>query len=128
MTGFTGSVRYMSPEVGTGKPYNEKVDVYSFSILLWYFMALEPPFGLYTEKMILEGVPQGKRPVLMDPWPEGINKLMNMCWSNKIKSRPSFDTVMRLLKEEVAAVDPTRTMEMYHYAAHPPSESSIDFP
>ena len=29
MTGGTGSMRYMAPEVALGKPYNEKVDVYS---------------------------------------------------------------------------------------------------
>lgn len=128
MTSFTGSVRYMSPEVGTGKPYNEKTDVYSFSILLWYFMALEPPFGLYTERMIQDRVPQGKRPVLMDAWPEGIKKLLNMCWSGKIKVRPSFVKVMKLLKEEVFAVDPDRVVEMHHYPANPPIEASIEMP
>jgi len=126
MTGFTGSVRYMSPEVGTGKPYNEKADVYSFSILLWYFMALEPPFGLYTPRMIRERVPKGNRPVLMDAWPEGVKKLLNVCWSGKIKSRPSFETVMKLLKVEVAAVDPERALEMHHYAAKQPVEASIE--
>lgn len=126
MTGFTGSVRYMSPEVGTGKPYNEKADVYSFAILLWYFMALEPPFGLYTERMILDRVPKGNRPVLMDAWPEGVKKLLNMCWSGKISSRPSFETVMKLLTKEVTSIDPSKALEMRHYPAKPPVEASID--
>lgn len=126
MTGFTGSVRYMSPEVGTGKPYNERTDVYSFGILLWYFMALEPPFGLYTERMIQDRVPKGNRPILMDAWPEGVKKLLNRCWSGKIKSRPSFTTIMKLLKDEVAAVDPHRVHEMHHYAAKPPVEARIE--
>ena len=128
MTAFTGSVRYMSPEVGTGKPYNEKADVYSFSILLWYFMALEPPFALYTERMIRDRVPKGNRPILMDAWPEGIKKLINMCWSGKIKARPSFVTVMKLLKEEVSALDPDRVGEMHHHPAKPPVEASIEMP
>lgn len=34
-TGRCGSVLYMAPEVARGKPYNEKVDVFSFAILAW---------------------------------------------------------------------------------------------
>jgi len=33
--GRCGSLLYMSPEVARGKPYNEKVDVFSFGILAW---------------------------------------------------------------------------------------------
>ena len=35
LTGNTGSLRYMAPEVALKLPYNEKVDVYSFGIILW---------------------------------------------------------------------------------------------
>eukprot|EP00640_Fibrocapsa_japonica_P003014 CAMPEP_0113943694 /NCGR_PEP_ID=MMETSP1339-20121228/26974_1 /TAXON_ID=94617 /ORGANISM="Fibrocapsa japonica" /LENGTH=265 /DNA_ID=CAMNT_0000948635 /DNA_START=68 /DNA_END=862 /DNA_ORIENTATION=+ /assembly_acc=CAM_ASM_000762 len=35
MTGETGTVRYMPPEVALGKPYNEKSDVYSFALIAW---------------------------------------------------------------------------------------------
>ena len=46
MTKLTGGIRYMSPEVGLGLPYNLKADVYSWSMLMWYIMALEPPVSL----------------------------------------------------------------------------------
>lgn len=41
MSGETGSLRYMAPEVAASKPYNHKVDVYSFGkvslqLLLFY--------------------------------------------------------------------------------------------
>jgi serine/threonine protein kinase len=35
MTGNTGSLRYMAPEVALRRPYSEKADVYSFGILVW---------------------------------------------------------------------------------------------
>eukprot|EP00560_Eucampia_antarctica_P004650 CAMPEP_0197836412 /NCGR_PEP_ID=MMETSP1437-20131217/28896_1 /TAXON_ID=49252 ORGANISM="Eucampia antarctica, Strain CCMP1452" /NCGR_SAMPLE_ID=MMETSP1437 /ASSEMBLY_ACC=CAM_ASM_001096 /LENGTH=591 /DNA_ID=CAMNT_0043442569 /DNA_START=42 /DNA_END=1814 /DNA_ORIENTATION=- len=35
MSGETGSLRYMAPEVADGQPYNHKADVYSFGIILW---------------------------------------------------------------------------------------------
>ncbi|KAE8702883.1 Tesmin/TSO1-like CXC domain-containing protein, putative isoform 1 [Hibiscus syriacus] len=39
MTGETGTLGYMAPEVLSGKPYNRKCDVYSFGICLWKFIA-----------------------------------------------------------------------------------------
>ena len=42
MTGGTGSLRYLSPENFLGKPYNEKSDIYSFSIILWELLARKP--------------------------------------------------------------------------------------
>jgi serine/threonine protein kinase len=125
---MTGSVRYLAPEIGLGTPYNLKADVYSFGILFWYIMALEPPFGLYTEGMILDRVPKGHRPVLMDAWPEGIKEILNKCWSNDAKARPDFVTVMKMLKEEVATVDPHKCDNMIHHSVNvgvDPSQTAI---
>mmetsp|Transcript_13423 Transcript_13423/g.20259 ORF Transcript_13423/g.20259 Transcript_13423/m.20259 type:complete len:186 (+) Transcript_13423:241-798(+) len=35
MSGFTGTLVYMAPEVALRQAYSEKVDVYSFGVLLW---------------------------------------------------------------------------------------------
>ena len=39
LTGDTGSLRYMAPEVSLGKPYNDTVDTFSFAILCWQMLA-----------------------------------------------------------------------------------------
>jgi len=39
MSGETGSLRYMAPEVADNRPYNHKADVYSFGIILWEMVA-----------------------------------------------------------------------------------------
>ena len=44
MTGNTGSLRYMAPEVALRKPYNEKVDVYSYGIMVWQMARDRVPF------------------------------------------------------------------------------------
>jgi serine/threonine protein kinase len=35
MSGETGSLRYMAPEVADCQPYNQKADVYSYGKLFW---------------------------------------------------------------------------------------------
>ncbi|KAJ6845507.1 serine/threonine-protein kinase HT1-like [Iris pallida] len=40
MTGETGTLGYMAPEVLNGNPYNRKCDVYSFGICLWEITAV----------------------------------------------------------------------------------------
>ena len=49
MTAETGTVRYMAPEVATGRPYGAPADVFSLSLVLWSAVALRTPFsGLVT--------------------------------------------------------------------------------
>jgi serine/threonine protein kinase len=104
LTGFTGAVRYMAPEVGLGKPYNEKADIYSWSMLMWYMLALEPPFGLYSEKMLAERVfRKGYRPQVFNRWPAAISNIMKQAWHTDIAERPSFLEISRVLKQEVFA-------------------------
>lgn len=107
MTAFTGAIRYMAPEIGLRKPYGLKADVYSWSMILWYSMALEPPMGMYTPNMFIERVfKRGSRPVLKDKWPEGLKALMKNCWSSDINERPNFGGIKIALQREVDLVDP----------------------
>ena len=45
MTGNTGTIRYMAPEVKRFLPYDERVDIYSFGLLMWYMATAKLPFG-----------------------------------------------------------------------------------
>lgn len=106
MTGFTGSIRYMAPEVGLSRPYNHKVDVYSWSMLLWYMLALEPPFGLYSPRMHVDRVFRKKyRPGTQEKWGPTLQKLLRDSWSDNISDRPEFVDIMRILKAEVEKYD-----------------------
>lgn len=106
MTGFTGAIRYMAPEVGLYQPYNEKADVYSWSMLFWYILALEPPMGAYTYNMIINRVFQkGYRPTTDERWPDGLRNLMRAAWAHHSDRRPSFTQVIATLKEEVGKMD-----------------------
>ena len=98
LTGFTGAIRYMAPEVGLRKPYNTKADVYSWSQLMWYILELEPPLGVYTPEMFIERVfKRGTRPAVMATWPDHMPQLMKKCWSAKVSERPDFGEIKESL-------------------------------
>jgi len=63
MTGNTGSLRYMAPEVALRRSYNEKVDVYSFGIMVWQMARDRVPFkGMDRDQFMSEVILGGDRP------------------------------------------------------------------
>ncbi len=81
MSGETGSLRYMAPEVAACQPYNQKADVYSFGIILWELIALQKPYdGMNREEFYTHVVHGGERPALKQKWPEDLTELMKSCW------------------------------------------------
>lgn len=102
LTGFTGSLRYMAPEVFHEEPYDFRADVYSFGILLWYILALEVPFATYNMNLFKKVViGKGVRPELNPTWTESIRDLLEHCWSTTISERPTFDDIYEMLKKEI---------------------------
>lgn len=102
MTACTGTPRYMPPEVALGKPYNETVDVYSFGLLLYQILSLEPPFEGLTIKSFPKIVyEKGGRPVVDKKWPVEISSLIQSCWSQSIRDRPSMARVTSVLSKEL---------------------------
>ena len=99
MTGYTGSLRYMAPEVALRERYTEKVDVYSFGIMLWQMAKDRMPFkGMNKEEFMRNVVRGGVRPKLLDKiWPAGFNDLLSRCWKCNPEERPSFAMVVDIL-------------------------------
>ncbi len=106
MTGYTGSLRYMAPEVVLREPYTEKADVYSFGIMLWQMARDRIPFkGYNKEEFIRNVVTCHERPKLDKSWPIGFSKLLKDCWDSEAIHRPSFSVILmeinKLLAQEV---------------------------
>jgi len=98
MTGLTGSMRYMAPEVFNEKPYNLSADVYSFGILFWYMCSLETPFYQYSIDMMRNNVANGSaRPEMCKSWRKGLRELMESCWDSNASQRPEFVDIRNTL-------------------------------
>lgn len=100
MTGCTGTMRYMSPEVALGNAYSEKVDVYSFGVILWQMATDNIPYKKVTKAEFMESVVRGgSRPPVNPEWPSDFIELLETCWTSKAEARPSFDIVARVLED-----------------------------
>jgi serine/threonine protein kinase len=95
MTGNTGTLRYMAPEVALGKPYNQSVDVYSFGIILWQITKAKVPFSGLGRRTYMENVVMGgERPRCDRKWPKAFTQLLQSCWHEDMLQRPSFSEVI----------------------------------
>ena len=98
MTGFTGSLRYMAPEVALKKAYNEKVDVHSFGIILWEMLTGELPFkGVNKAEFLSTVVGLGYRPKIPKHLPGAVASLLKACWDVDSMQRPTSAEIVASL-------------------------------
>lgn len=102
LSGKTGSLRYMAPEVAKEQPYNETVDVYSLAILAWQIFEMDTPYKGYSiamhNNLVIE---KGGRPKLNPKWGENLCTWLKKAWSEKISDRPSTRESTKVLRDEV---------------------------
>ncbi|KAL9435936.1 hypothetical protein AB3S75_022077 [Citrus x aurantiifolia] len=99
MTGETGTLGYMAPEVLDGKPYNRKCDVYSFGICLWEIYCCDMPYpDLSFTDVSSAVVRQNLRPDIPRCCPSSLANIMRKCWDANPDKRPVMDEVVKLLE------------------------------
>lgn len=99
LTGNTGSLRYMAPEVALDKPYNLSADAYSFAILFWQICSLTTPYAGYTQDSHSKYVVhKGIRPKPEKSWPGEWTKLMTQGWDQQPFNRPTLEQIRSALE------------------------------
>ncbi|KAL4446296.1 hypothetical protein ABPG77_003103 [Micractinium sp. CCAP 211/92] len=113
LTGETGSYRYMAPEVFRHEPYNSRVDVYSFSMIVYQLFEFQPPFaGMDPVEAARQAALYERRPefvALMQPHPmkKEVRELIARCWSPNPEDRPSFSALVKELEAILARLPRT---------------------
>lgn len=99
MTGETGTLGYMAPEVLNGNPYNRKCDVYSFGICLWEIYCCDMPYpDLSFSEVTSAVVRQNLRPEIPRCCPSSLANVMKRCWDANPDRRPEMDEVVSMLE------------------------------
>lgn len=105
LSGNTGSLRYMSPEVARCEPYNLTADVYSFGLLLWQVCSLMLPYDGMNRQDHSELVVYGnERPPLDSSWSTPLRILMKRAWEPDPSVRPSMESIYKILRREICAL------------------------
>ncbi|KAG5049845.1 hypothetical protein AAZX31_04G166000 [Glycine max] len=99
MTGETGTLGYMAPEVLNGNPYNRKCDVYSFGICLWEIYCCDMPYpDLSFSEITSAVVRQNLRPEIPRCCPSSLANVMKRCWDANPDKRPEMDEVVAMIE------------------------------
>ncbi|VFQ75062.1 unnamed protein product [Cuscuta campestris] len=94
-----GTPEWMAPEVLRYEPSNEKSDVYSFGVILWELATLQQPWSNLNPAQVVAAVGfQHKRLEIPHNLNAQVAKIIEACWANEPWKRPSFATIMDMLR------------------------------
>lgn len=120
MTRKVGTLNWMAPEVFVDTNYSEKIDIYSFAMILFEIASGEPPFEDKRPEEIEGLVRRGERPdmeAIPPDCPEPLQRLMVACWAQNPQKRPTIHHAVQVLEALLQDVG---------IASAPPSAASRD--
>lgn len=122
MSGGVGTWRYMAPEVVRYEQYTDKVDIYSFSLIMWFMSTGTQPFveefGTDAELVLKEYLkgneprPRASAAGLLGGRAAELRQLMQDCWHAEPTRRPSaYECTQTLARTaELLADSPRRPL------------------
>ncbi|MCO5577545.1 hypothetical protein L7F22_031376 [Adiantum nelumboides] len=105
--GVRGTLPWMAPELlnGSSSLVSEKVDVFSFGIVLWELLTGEEPYASMHYGAIIGGIVSNTLRPPVPRWCDpAYRSLMERCWSADPSVRPTFSDIARSLRAMEAAL------------------------
>ncbi|KAJ4459895.1 putative phosphatidylinositol-4-phosphate 5-kinase [Paratrimastix pyriformis] len=98
-----GTPAYSPPESYSSEKCDEKIDVFSFGIILWELWSRQLPYGSLNFQQIMNAICTHKRPRIPDIDPRyraqdaAYAGLMQHCWTYRAPDRPPFTEILATL-------------------------------
>ncbi|KAK5970272.1 hypothetical protein GCK32_008523, partial [Trichostrongylus colubriformis] len=89
-----------SRQIAEGMEYlhKNKVDVYSYGVVLWELVTREQPYKNINQMAIIYGVGSNNLSLpIPESAPDGLKMLMRQCWSATPRNRPSFTQCLKYM-------------------------------
>lgn len=99
--GVRGTLPWMAPELlnGCSNKVSEKVDIFSFGIVMWEILTGEEPYANMHCGAIIGGILNDKlRPTIPENCNAEWKNLMEECWASDPAARPSFSRITDRLR------------------------------
>ncbi|XP_032906424.1 leucine-rich repeat serine/threonine-protein kinase 1 [Amblyraja radiata] len=100
--GIEGTPGYQAPEILPGIVYDEKVDLFSFGMVLYELLSGQRPILGHHQVQIVKKLSKGIRPLLgslEEVQFHPMQSLMIECWDTKPEKRPAASCVVRLMRD-----------------------------
>ncbi|KAF1892500.1 hypothetical protein Lal_00010966 [Lupinus albus] len=107
--GVRGTLPWMAPELlnGSSSLVSDKVDVFSFGIVMWEILTGEEPYADLHYGAIIGGIVSN---TLRPPVPKSCDpewrSLMERCWSSEPSERPTFTEIANELRSMSSKISP----------------------
>ncbi|KAL6206128.1 hypothetical protein ACLB2K_023377 [Fragaria x ananassa] len=109
--GVRGTLPWMAPELlnGSSTKVSEKVDIFSFGIVLWEILTGEEPYANMHYGAIIGGIVNNTlRPTIPSYCDPEWRTLMEQCWAPNPAARPSFTEIASCLRVMTRAASQTK--------------------
>ncbi|XP_057871491.2 uncharacterized protein LOC131077922 isoform X1 [Cryptomeria japonica] len=120
--GVRGTLPWMAPELlnGSSNMVSEKVDVFSFGIVMWELLTGEEPYANMHYGAIIGGIVNNTlRPPIPGSCDPAWRSLMERCWSADPSARPNFTEITSGLRSMATSLRSKGQGHQAHVPVHP---------
>ncbi|KAI3446816.1 hypothetical protein Pfo_003481 [Paulownia fortunei] len=124
--GVRGTLPWMAPELlnGSSSLVSEKVDVFSFGIVMWELLTGEEPYADLHYGAIIGGIVSNTlRPPVPEPCDPDWRALMERCWSPEPSERPNFTEIANELRAMASKLPPKGQVQQQLPSTNPQVKS-----
>lgn len=102
MSGCTGTLRYMAPEVifNNGEDYDLKIDIYSLALNFWFICSGKVPYSeLDINPHVIHLIQLDYRPDINEIQIIKLQDLIKQMWSTNPDNRPDIEHILKMIEE-----------------------------